>query len=167
MGQEISVNIGPVQIPENRIWRLICWLPRTISGTGSLQRDVKNLTQHISAMTDILHIILADLSGSWDATKRERVQRMVAKFTLINKGLETAVAKGNPITAEELERLRSYTRRAQEGQVFAPDEALDYKQLAERTSRDYVGQDWVAELLKAALFIFALYAFGKALSQNK
>jgi hypothetical protein len=167
MGEEISVSVGIVQIPENRIWKFICWLPRTFSGTRILQRDINNLTQHISAMTDIFHIILADVSGSWDANKRERVQRIVAKFTLINKGLETVVAKGNPFTNEELGRLRSYTRQAQEGQIFTPEQALEYRQLAERTSHEYAGQDWVTELLKVALFVFALYALSKILSQNR
>jgi len=163
---EISLGIGPVQIPENRFWKIICWLPKKLAGTHSIDRKLDNLTQHIQAMTDIFHIIVADVSAKWDADKRERVQRIFANFTLVNQGLATAQTKSNPLPNEELERLRAYTRQAQQGQVFTSDQAFEYRQLSERASREYVGQDWVGELLKIALFIFALYAIGKLLESK-
>jgi hypothetical protein len=163
MGEKIALNAGFVTIPENRFWEILCWLPRKLAGTQSLDHKYNSLIQHISAMTDIFHIILADVSGNWTSDKRERVQRMIANFTLVNEGLSTVKAKGNPFTEEELRRLRSYTQQAQEGRLFTPDQAIEYKELSERASREYPGQQWVTELLKVALFIFALYALTQLL----
>lgn len=163
MGEEIKFNVGIAQIPENRVWKALCWAPKKLSGTESLDCRVSSLAQHISALTNIFHIILADVSGNWEPEKRERVQRMIANFTDIDKGLATVKAEGNPFTRNELQLLHLYTRQAQEGREFTQEQALEYKQLSERASREYAGQDWVEELLKIALFIFALYVISQLL----
>jgi chemotaxis protein CheY-P-specific phosphatase CheC len=124
-----------------------------------------NLTQHISAVTEIMNILVADISNSWTAEKRERVQKMMWKFT-INKGLESIIAKGNPFTPQELDALRLYARQAQEGQIFTPEQATHFRQLSEKASSEYPNQDWVGELLKIALFIFAIYAVSKLLKSD-
>lgn len=160
---EISVNVGPISVPEGRIWKLITWLPRKLAGTSMLIEKSENLTLHVSVMTDVLHIIVADLSGNWDAARRERVQRKMAEFTLIKKGLDSVVAKGNPFTQQELDTLRAYTLQAQQGLSFTQRQAEEFRMLSERASREYPNQDWVKELLKVALFIFAVYAIAKFL----
>ena len=163
---EMIVSVGPVQIPESRIWKIICWIPRRLAGTHNIDRKLDDLIQHVKAMTEIFHVILADVSGKWEADKRERVQRMIANFTLVNTGLATLEAEDNPFSSDELQRLRSYTQQAEQRQVFTPEQASDYKQLSERASHEYAGQDWVEELLKVALFVFALYAIGKLLESR-
>ncbi|HUX48628.1 MAG TPA: hypothetical protein VMV76_05635 [Dehalococcoidia bacterium] len=163
---EISVNVGVLSIPENRIWSIICWLPRKLSGTNLLIRDVHNLTQHVSAMTEVFHMIIADVTGDWSANKRERVQKMIAKFTLVCEGLDTVVPKENPFNQEELDTLRTYTLQAQQGQIFTPEQATQFRELSERASREYPNQDWVKELLKIALFVFAVYAFVQLLKSD-
>lgn len=163
---ELAFNVGIVSVSERRIWSIICWLPRAFSGTNLLRRDITSLTQHVSAMTDVFHIMLADVSGNWDSGKRERVQRIVAKFTLITKGLDTVTTKGNPFTQQEVDILRSYTQQAQQGSVFTAQQATQFRELSERASREYPNQDWVGELLKVALFIFAVYAISQLLRQD-
>lgn len=166
MSEEITFNVGIAHIPENRVWKFVCWIPKKLAGTESLDSKVSNLIQHVGALTDVFHVILADVSGSWESEKRERVQRKIADFTIVDKGLATIKAKGNPFTEDELRRLRSYTQQAKEGRAFTREQALEYRQLSERASREYAGQDWVTELLKIALFIFALYAIGQLLKSK-
>jgi len=163
---EITVNLGVVSIPENRIWRIICCIPRRLTGTQKIEFKIDNLLQHVRAMTDIVHILVADISGEWTAEKRERVQKMMGDFTIVNKGLESVNVKGNPFTQQELDTLRSYTRQAQDGRTFTLQQAVEFRQLSERASVDFVGQEWVTELLKIALFVFALYAISRILSRE-
>ena len=164
---EITINAGILSIPEGRLWRLVCWLPRKLAGTPRIESRLENLHSHLGAMTDIIHVMVAELSGTWAADKRERVQRMIGNFTVVNKGLGEVIARGNPFTQDELSRLQFYTQRAQMGQVFTPEDAQDFRQLSERASVEYPGQDWVRELLKIAWFIFALYAIGQILKSVK
>ena len=79
---EITLNLGPISIPENRIWKAICWIPRKLAGTQMLCDQLKGVTNHVSAMTDILHIVIADLTAKWPQEKRERVQRHIANFRI-------------------------------------------------------------------------------------
>lgn len=163
---EVNVNVGVVSIPESRIWNWLCWLPRKMAGTNLLIHEVSGLTQHVSAMTDVFHIMLADISGTWDSEKRERVQRIIAKFTLLTKGLDTVIAKGNPFTQLELDALKAYTIQAQQGLTFSPQQATEFRNLSERASLEYPNQDWVKELLKVALFVFAVYAIAQLLKSE-
>lgn len=163
---EVTFNIGLAQIPENRLWKILCFPVRKLAGTSPIQDDVQSLKVHVSVMTDILQAIVADLSGGWSPEKRERVQRAIANFTIVNSGLSSIKPRSNPFTAEEVQRLQYYTQKAQRGESFLPDEATDYRQLSERAAREYPQQQWVAELLKIALFIFALYALTQILKSK-
>lgn len=117
-------------------------------------------------MTDVFYIILADLMDKWPSDKRERVLRSTANFTIVNSGLSGIKPQQNPFTADEVGRLRWYTEKAQRGEPFLADEAHDFRELAERAAREYPGQQWVAELIKIGLFIFAVYAIGKLLESK-
>ena len=162
---EINITMGPVQVPESKLKKWICSPFRALAGTSELIRRTENLEIHTRALTDIFYIILAD--QSWSPEKLERVLRATTNFNLVKEGLGNVKPKGNPFTAEELNRLQYYTDRARQGQSFQPEEAQDYRQLSERAAREYPGQQWVAELMKVALFIFALYAIGKLLEPSK
>ena len=161
---EITLNLGPISIPENRIWKAICWIPRKLAGTQMLCDQLKGVTNHVSAMTDILHIVIADLTAKWPQEKRERVQRHIANFRILKGALDELQPEGNPFTAEEVRKLQYYTQKAQLGETFQVEEAEDYRQLSERAALEYPGQDWVKELLKVAIFIFALYVLSKVLN---
>ena len=53
----MTLNAGIVSIPESRIISFICWFPRKVAGTQKLQSNIGNITQHISAMTEIVNIL--------------------------------------------------------------------------------------------------------------
>ena len=110
--------------------------------------------------------IVADISHTWSAEKRERVQKMMWNFGDVTKGLSSVVAKGNPFTQQELDTLRKYTQQAQRGSIFTPEQATQFRDLSERASREYPNQEWVGELLKIALFIFAIYALAQLLKSD-
>jgi|GEM_PF-4923363 len=171
---EVSVTVGVLSIPESRIKKIICWLPKKLVDTRGLENrvanvesSVSNIEKHIGAMSDILNILVADISDKWDTNKRERVQRMMWNFGSVNTGLASVVARGNPFTQQELDVLRSYTQQAQRGEIFTPQQATEFRNLSERAVREYPNQDWVGELLKIALFIFALYAISQILKSGK
>ena len=164
---EISVAIGPVQIPEGKLRKWFCSPIRRLAGTPALIQRTDSLEVHIQASTEIFYVILGDLMGDWSSEKREQILRVTANFKVVQDGLSTIKPKGNPFTAEELNRLQYYTDRARQGLTFQTEEAQDYRQLSERTAREYPGQQWVTELMKVALFIFALYAIGKLLDSSK
>lgn len=164
---EVTVAVGPVQVPQSKLKKWICSPVRNMAGTSELTRRTENLETHTRALTDIFYIIMADLMQSWSPDKREKVLRATTNFKIVQEGLGSVRPKGNPFTVEELNRLQYYTDRARQGLPFQTEEAQDYKQLSERAAREYPGQQWVAELMKVALFIFALYAIGKLLETNK
>lgn len=162
----ISVRLGPFQASVSTLGSIICWPFRQLAGTPALSRKIDELRLHISAMTNIFHIVVADLMGTWSPEKRERVQRSIANFTIVDNGLRSIKPKQNPFTPDELRRLQIYNQRAQGGGFFSTEEAWDFRQLSERAAHEYASQDWATELLKAGLFIFALYALSQ-LSKSK
>lgn len=164
---EISVAAGPVQIPEGKLRKWFCSPIRHMAGIPALIKRTDSLEIHIRALTEIFYVILGDFMGNWSPEKREQILRSTANFKVVQDGLDAIKPKGNPFTVEELNRLQYYTDRARQGQPFLPEEAQDYRQLSERAAREYPGQQWVTELVKVALFIFALYAIGKLLESSK
>jgi len=170
---EMTLNLGVLSVPENRIRRIVCWLPKWLAGTRQIESGMKlfgsnfNIIEtRIGAMSDVLNIIVADISAEWTSEKRERVQKAMWNFGLVTKGLSAVIAKENPFTQQELDTLRAYTQQAQQGEVFTPQQATEFRNLSERASREYSDQDWVGELLKIALFIFAVYAVSQILKKN-
>ncbi len=68
------------------------------------------------------------------------------------------------MTETELRRLRDYVARARRGETFTPEEATDLRDLSDRVAREHPGEEWVAELTKLALFIFAVDVVAAALA---
>ena len=118
------------------------------------------------AMTEVLYMLLADHIGDWSPEKRERVLKMIANFTLVDKKLNALHPQRNPLMPEEIQRLRQYNGRASRGEPFSAGEAGDFRELAEKAAHEYGNQDWVVELLKIAFFIFALYALSELLKSK-
>lgn len=158
---EAYVNIGPASIPGSWIGRAICWLPKKLAGTYTLNSRVTGIEQHLWATTELLQLVVAHCIAEWGEEKRERALRLIANFPMVQGGLSKLRPKGNPFNEKEIAKLRQYTSKAQAGERFSPEEARDYRDLSESAAREYAGQDWVTELLKIALFIFALYALAK------
>lgn len=171
---EMSVNVGVISIPESRLKAFICCLPRWLAGTKKVEAridavnsSVSNTERHIGAMMEIVNVLVADISDKWTPEKRERVQKMMWSFGVVNTGLNAVIAKGNPFTQRELDTLKAYTKQAQQGSTFTPEQATEFRNLSERVSREYPNQEWVTELLKIALFIFAVYAIAQLLKSDK
>lgn len=139
----------------------ICWLSRKTAGTPSIERNLQDLRTHTSAMTSVLHLCVADLMAKWPLAQRKEVLEAIAKFSVIDEGL--GKVERNPLTIDEVQRLRKYTNQARAGQLFTVSDAKDFRLLAERASQEYAGQEWVAELLKVALLIFAIYVVAQIL----
>lgn len=164
---EASVTVGIVNIPESRIWKFLCWIPRKLVGTYSLDTDLKNIRVHIAAMSGVLDIAMSAIMEKLTPNQKERVLNLVANYTIVRKGIDTLIPKSNPFTEQEIQRLRNYTQQAQQGSTFTPEQATEFRQLSERAARDYPNQDWVTDLLKIALLIFAMYAIGRLLNPQR
>jgi hypothetical protein len=62
---EISVNVGIVSIPESRIKKFVCWLPRRLADTNKVEARIDNvrsslggIDQHMAAMKEIVNILV-------------------------------------------------------------------------------------------------------------
>ncbi len=171
---EVSVSVAGVTIPETRLKKWVCGVQKKLAGTGRIESSIdginsnfSHIEKHIGAMTEIVNVLVADISHTWTPEKRERVQKMMWNFAIVNTGLSSVVAKGNPFTQLELDTLKAYTVQAQQGSVFTPQQATEFRNLSERASREYPNQDWVGELLKISLFIFAVYAISQILRRDQ
>lgn len=162
---ETNVNIGPFQTSARTLWRMLCYPVRQVAGTPGLDKKVCFLQSHLAAVTDVLYSVMAEVIQQWPSEKRERVLRSLANFEKIDEGLESIKPSGNPFTEAEAERLRLYSKQAQEGEWFSPSDAADFRALSERAATEYASQDWVNDLLKVALFTFALYALYQVLKK--
>jgi len=163
---EMSLNVGVISIPESRLKNFVRWLPRWLVGMQRIETRLSDIEKHIGALTEITHILVADISDKWSPEKRERVQKRMADFTVVNDGLGRVATKGNPLTQQELDTLRAYTRQAQRGSTFTPEQATEFRNLSERASQEYPNQDWIKDLLKIALFVFAVYAIAQLLKSD-
>jgi hypothetical protein len=159
----VSIKLGPLQFTLRALGRAVSWPFKTLSGSFALQQEIRSLRDHISAMTDVFHLVIATLSKDWTIEQRERIQRSIARFTILEEGVKRLEASQNPLSSSELKRLQVYVEKAGQGEAFSQEEAQDFKGLADRVAREHSGQDWVAELIKLALFIFALYVLAEIL----
>lgn len=71
------------------------------------------------------------------------------------------------MTEAELRRLRDYVDWVQRGATFTPEEATDFRDLSVRVAEERPGEDWVVELLKVSLFVYALDVVGDALAPRE
>lgn len=163
----MAINIGPLQFTLRALGRFLTAPAKYAVGTPSIERRLDRLEQHIAAMTNILHFLVASLSANWSDEQRERVQHEIANFTLVNQGSARLRPSGNPVSAADINRLREYVRRAEAGGTFSPEEAKDLRDLAETISMDSPRDEWVTELLKLALFIFGVYVHSEIFKPTK
>ena len=68
------------------------------------------------------------------------------------------------MTKTELRRLRDYVDRVRNGETFTPAEGTDLRDLSDRVAREHPGEEWVVELLKVALFVYAVDVVADALA---
>ena len=136
-------------------------------GIPGIERRLDRLEQHVGAMTEILQILVADVSGHWSPDQRERVQRQIANFTLVDQGLARLRPSGNPLSAGEISSLRELVRRAEQGGTFTPAEGWEFRRLSDLATQERPGEEWVKDLLKLALFIFGLYVLSEILKPRE
>ena len=160
------MTVGPLQVPLRWVGRILSAPLRYGAGTAHLDKRLANIEHHVSAMTDILHLLVADASAHWTSDQRERVQRQIANFTLVSEGVQNLRPTGNPFTVDDIARLRAYTESARRGESFTVEQARDFRDLSERVARERPEEAWVSDLLKLALFIFGLYVLAEALKQR-
>ena len=86
--------------------------------------------------------------------------REVANFTLVSRGLAQV---GNPLTQEERSKLQAYVNQLDSSAHLTPEEARDFRRLAEEEARAHPKDDWARDLLKLAFFAFAIYALAQVL----
>lgn len=153
--------MGVLESIPSFVWKRVPGLAlkalRSAQGVSALDQRLARVETRMEAVIGALQIIIANASGSWTPDHRLLVQQQIANFGALNAGLGTVKPSGNPVSREELDRLRRYVQSAERGETFTPDQATDLRDLADRVARDYAGQDWAADLVKLALIIFALY----------
>jgi hypothetical protein len=146
-----------------RVPRAALWAIRGVLGVSLIDERLARVEMRVDAVIGALQIVIAHASGQWLPEQRGEVQKHIANFGAVAAGLGTVKPTGNPVTQQELDQLKAYVQRAQQGGPFTASEARDFSALADRVARDYAGQDWVSDLIKLALFIFALYAIAELL----
>ena len=161
------VSLGPLQVPLRGIGKILAAPLRYSVGTPGIHQGIRRIEHHVSAMTEILYVLIADATTRWSPEQRESVLRQVANFTIVNEGLDHLRPTVNPFSAGEISKLREYTKRAQEGGSFTPAEALEFRELSEKAAREYPEQDWVTDLLKLALFVGGLYILSSILNPEE
>ena len=162
-----EITIGPFTIPIRWLrWAVVEPL-RAWAGTRGLKSDIGILQRHVAAMTEILHIVVAQISGGWTAEQRERVQRAMTNFSNIGQGLGHLRTKGNPLTREEISTLKDLTARLEQGGALSPEEAASFRRLADVVAREYPDEDWVVDLLKLAMFAFSVYTVSQVFKEKE
>ncbi len=140
---------------------------KRLVGTRQIEARLFTVERHTAAMTEVIHMLMADAMGTWENPDRERAQRHIADFQELNVGLAKVKPSGNPVSETELATLREYVKRAEAGGTFTPDEATHYNELANKVAHDYGREDWVTQLLKVGLIIGGIAAIASALSSPK
>ena len=47
---EVTVNVGVVSIPESRIKKIVCWIPKKLADTQGIEARISNIESNISNM---------------------------------------------------------------------------------------------------------------------
>ena len=152
-----SLNLPFISIPLAWVKLLAVAPVRYWAGTHGLAKSMANMERHVLAMTEVLHIMAADMSGGWNADQRERVQRVMTGFTLVEQGLQGFGPRGNPITDADISKLREFNKMIHQGQVLTPEEATEHKRLAEVLVKEHPEKERGTQLLASALMAFMLF----------
>jgi hypothetical protein len=151
MGFEISAEIAEIAEIAKELRELRAEIRARLNGTE----------RQLSALKDLLSLIIADRIAEWPLQVRLAIIPRMVNLGTITEGIRNIVSRQNPLSPSELQRLELYTQRAQIGQPFSPEEAIDFRQLSERVAQEHTDQAWVSELLKLALIIASIYALGQ------
>jgi hypothetical protein len=124
---------------------------------------IKSQQAAFSVYVEAFASLIATLSKS-NAIKKEDLISILSKTSAdsMNKTLQSiAGGTGNPVSAEEAERLRQYVERARANLNFTQWEAQDFYNLSQRVSQDRSQDEGAWGILLLAAFIFALYVLSK------
>jgi hypothetical protein len=161
---ESNITIGPLQARVRWFARLLTAVVRYPAWTPPLEHRLDRIEQHLETLTEVVLIMLGNLSGQWDDAQRERAFRQVANFTRVSRGV---AQQRNPISATERARLQGYLGQLETGGQLSPSEAEDFRRLAEEEARAHPREDWAKDLLKLGLVAFALYTLSEIFKPNE
>ena len=114
-------------------------------------------------MGDLLHMIVAHLSGDWDPDRRERAQRLMVGLAVGGPGVSRIRPTSNPLTAEDVRNIQVFHDRFRNLDTFTPDEAIEFKRLAEIVIDEHSDKETGRELLRMAWFAYSVYALAEQL----
>ena len=165
-----QVNLPFVQFPLRWVKWLVVEPLRYWAGTPQLggqfrelRGEVRHLNLRVDKIVDLLHIIVAQLSGEWAPEQRERAQRMMGGLTSGGASVSGIHATPNPLTEEDVRNIHSFHQRFIDLDTFTPDEAVEFKRLAEIVLEEYPELDVTKDLLGMAWFAYAVYALAEQL----
>ena len=168
-----QVNLPFVQFPLRWVKWLLVEPVRYWAGTTQLRgefRELRGEARHLNLrvdkIVDLLHMIVAQLSGDWAPDQRERAQRMMG--SLANGGVSASGIRptSNPLTEEDVRNIHNFHQRFIDLDTFTPDEAIEFKRLAEIVLEEYPELEVSKDLLGMAWFAYAVYALAEQLKGN-
>jgi hypothetical protein len=128
---------------------------------GSLQADFANGLKSIQAQMKSYGILLNKLSTEeiiHIGTKYKRSTKPYQEFShqhAINQ-LLNRIKAGNPISQDELERLKKYVARTQQGKLLTEEEARDFYNISKKIESEDAYKSDVGAILLVGLAAFIL-----------
>jgi len=127
---------------------------------GSLQADFANGLRSIQAQMKSYGILLNILSTKklFTSAEIQEINRPYQEFShqdAINQ-LLSRVKTGNPISQDELERLKRYVARTQQGQQLTKEEARDFYNISKKLESEDAYKTDVGAILLVGLAAFIL-----------
>ena len=120
--------------------RLCARLDRLEGELGSVARGLSGVRQATGALIGRLGRRTSDKGNpvAWDGLSAEEVAQLLA--TMHDAAAAEALAElrpaGNPISSEELDRLRAFHARTSEGDLLSYEEAHEFYELARKVADD-------------------------------
>lgn len=159
-----QVNLPFVQFPLRWVKWLVVKPLRYWAGTTQLRSDVQRLNYRVDTIVDLLHMIVAHLSGDWPVERRERAQRIMGNLSAGGASTSAIRATSNPLTEEDVRNIHSFHQRFMDLDTFTPDEAIEFKRLAEIVLEEYPELEVTKDLLRMSWFSYAVYALAEQLN---
>ncbi len=127
---------------------------------GSLQADLANGLKSIQAQMNSYGILLNILSTKklFTSAEIQAINRPYQEFShqdAINQ-LLSRVKPGNPISQAELERLKTYVARTQQGELLTSEEARDFYNISKKLESEDAYKTDVGAILLVGLAAFIL-----------
>ena len=117
-----------------------------------LESGLRGLSRIISTLIGIL--IRTQVVKPEDAAVL--IKESIGFGPILGASVERLGPGENPVTQEEVDRIKRYVRKVQEAQVFTPQEAEDFYRLSRKASEGRSEEGlWLLEMVAA--FVFGYY----------